>query len=337
MTPRERVSAALHGRPLDRPPVSFWGHFYHRESTARDLVDATLEFQREYAWDWVKLNPRKHYHVEPWGVSYRYSGGPAEKPVMESWPVHQPADWMAITERPPDRGALAEQLEAVGLLRRELPADVPLVETIFTPLAILGEMVDEPGTLRTHLHTHPNAVRAALEAVTRTFEAYARAVLAAGADGIYLATVDWGARAMLSAAEHREWARPGDLRMLAAARGAPFNVLHVCKSRNLLFEMADYPVAAFSWDALDGTNPTLADAAARLPGAMMGGFPFDASLAEPDPARFVADYRRALDQTGGRRWLAAPGCSIPPATSAANLKAVRAAVDATRLAPEPQR
>ena len=116
-----------------------------------------------------------------------------------------------------------------------------------------------------------------------------------------------------------------------------FNVLHVCKSRNLLFEMADYPVAAFSWDALDGTNPTLADAAARLPGAMMGGFPFDASLAEPDPARFVADYRRALDQTGGRRWLAAPGCSIPPATSAANLKAVRAAVDATRLAPEPQR
>src|SRR5262249_43773889 len=113
LNPRDRVWAALRGQPVDRPPLSFWGHFYHRESTARDLADATLEFQREYGWDWVKLNPRKHYHVEPWGVRYHYSGRAAEKPVLECWPVHQPADWAAITERPPDRGALAEQIEAV--------------------------------------------------------------------------------------------------------------------------------------------------------------------------------------------------------------------------------
>ena len=87
MTPRERVWAALRGEPVDRPPVSFWGHFYHRESTALDLVEATLEFQSEFHWDWVKLNPRKHYHVEPWGVQYHYSGRAAEKPVLERWPV----------------------------------------------------------------------------------------------------------------------------------------------------------------------------------------------------------------------------------------------------------
>ena len=320
---------------MDRPPLSFWGHFYHRESTARDLADATLEFHREYGWDWVKLNPRKHYHVEPWGVSYRYSGRAAEKPVLESWPVHQPADWAAITERPPDRGALAEQIEAVRLVRAALPADVPLIETIFTPLAVLGEMVEEPGELRLHMRTQPNAVRGALEAVTRTFEGYARAIVAAGVDGIFLATVDWGSRDLLSPAEYRDWARPGDLRVLAAAASLPFNVLHVCKRRNLLLELADYPVRAFSWDALDPTNPSLADAASRLSGALMGGLPFDSTLTEPDPDRFVADYRRGLEQTGGRRWLVAPGCSIPPATSAANLKAVRAAVEATRLAEEP--
>ena len=88
MTPRERVWAALRGDPVDRPPVSFWGHFYHREATAVDLVEATLEHQREYGWDWVKLNPRKHYHVEDWGVRYRYSGRAAEKPVLEAWPVY---------------------------------------------------------------------------------------------------------------------------------------------------------------------------------------------------------------------------------------------------------
>jgi uroporphyrinogen decarboxylase len=340
--PRERVWAALRGQPVDRPPVSFWGHFYHRESSARDLVDATLEFQREYAWDWVKLNPRKHYHVEPWGVTYRYSGRAAEKPVLESWPVHQPADWAAVTERSLGAGAsgagpnaLTEQLDAVRSLRAGLPADVPMVETVFTPLAVLGEMVEEPGELRLHLRTHPNAVRGALEAVTRTFERYARAVLEAGADGLYLATVDWASRDQLTPEEYREWGRPYDLRVLAAAAGAPFNVLHVCKRRNLLFELADYPVCAFSWDATDPTNPTLADAMSRLPGALMGGISFDSSLIDADPERFVAEYRRGLEQTGGRRWLVAPGCSIPPATSAANLKAVRVAVEATRLAEEP--
>lgn len=330
MTPRERVWAALRGEPLDRPPVSFWGHFYHRESSARELVDATVEHQREFGWDWVKLNPRKHYHVEPWGVSYRYSGRAAEKPVLDSWPVHQPGDWAAVSRRPSEAGALGEQLEAVSLLRRELPADVPMIETVFTPLAVLGEMVEEPGELRLHMRTHPNAVRGALEAVTATYEPFVKQLLAAGADGIYLATTDWASRNLLSADEYREWGRPFDLRILAAAAGAPFNVLHVCKRRNLLFELRDYPVSAFSWDATDPTNPTLADGLARLPGAVMGGISQEEALKEAGAESAVAEVRRGLEQTGGRRWLVGPGCSIPPAVPAANLKAVALAVGSLR-------
>jgi uroporphyrinogen decarboxylase len=330
MTPRERVWAALRGDDLDRPPVSFWGHFYHRESSARQLVDATVEHQREFGWDWVKLNPRKHYHVEPWGVSYRYSGRAAEKPVLESWPVHQPGDWAAVTPRAPDRGALGEQIEAVSLLRRELPGDVPLVETVFTPLAVLGEMVEEPGRLRLDMRTHPNAVRGALEAVTATYERFVKMLLAAGANGIYLATTDWASRDLMSPDDYREWARPFDLRLLAAAASAPFNVLHVCKRRNLLFELADYPVSAFSWDATDPTNPTLADGLARLPGAVMGGISQEEALRDADPERAVAEFRRGLEQSGGRRWLVGPGCSIPPAVPAANLKAVATAVASLR-------
>jgi len=319
---------------VDRPPVSFWGHFYHRESTARDLVDATVEFQAEFGWDWVKLNPRKHYHVEDWGVSYRYSGLAADKPVLERWPVHQAADWAAITARPHDRGALAEQLEAVRLLKAALPEDVPFVQTVFTPLAVLGEMVAEPGELRLHMRTHPHAVRGALEAVTETYEKYVRAVLEAGADGIYLATVDWASRDLMTPEDYDLWSRPYDLRILAVAADAPFNVLHVCKRRNLLLHLADYPVAAFSWAATDPLNPSLADALPRLRGGLMGGISQDEALQRGEPDHAVAEYRGALQATGGRRWLVAPGCSIPPATPAANLHAVRAAVAATDLPPE---
>src|SRR6059036_554873 len=115
MTSRDRVLAALTGDAVDRPPVSFWGHVYHRESSAADLVEATLERQREFAWDWVKLNPRKHYHVEDWGVRYRYPGLADEKPTLEAWPIHDPDDWRSIGPRPPDRGSLGEQIEAVRL------------------------------------------------------------------------------------------------------------------------------------------------------------------------------------------------------------------------------
>jgi hypothetical protein len=121
------------------------------------------------------------------------------------------------------------------------------------------------------MRQQPNAVRGALEAVTATYAKFVSLVLAAGADGIFFATTDWGSRNLMSAEDYREWGRPYDLRVLAEARGAAFNVLHVCKRRNLLFEFADYPVHAFSWDATDPTNPSLQDGLSRLPGAVMGG------------------------------------------------------------------
>ena len=332
MNRRERVWAALAGEAVDRPPVSFWGHIYHRESSARDLVDATLEFQREYDWDWIKLNPRKHYHVEPWGVSYRYSGKPNEKPVLETSAVRAADDWAKIGAKSPHEGSLGEQIEAVRLLRAALPAEVPILETVFTPLAVLGEMVREPAELRDAMRTHPAQVRSALEAVTATFEGYVARLLEAGADGIFFATVDWASEDMMSAEAYRTWARPTDLRVLAAAARARFNVLHVCKRRNLLLALADYPVAAFSWAATDPTNPSLAVALSRLDGAAMGGIGQDGALQDSTPGAALEEYRAASEQTGGRRWLVAPGCSIPPGTPAANLRAIRDAVETTRLA-----
>lgn len=325
MTSRERVFTALEGGAVDRPPISFWGHFYDRESSARDLVEATLDFQSRYSWDWIKLNPRKHYHVEPWGVRYRYHG--VAKPVLESWPIRTSADWAGIAEVPHDQGALGEQLEAVRLLRLNAPAAIPIIQTVFTPLAILGEMTASPADLRRDMDAHPAAVRRALDAVTNTLERYVRAVLAAGADGIYYATVDWASQEWITAAEYREWSLPHDRRILAAVEKAPFNVLHVCKRRNLLLELKDLPVRAFSWDATDPTNPSIPDVLARSRAAVMGGISHERALLEPTPDAALAEFREAFEQTGGRRWLAAPSCSIAPTTPPRNLEALRAAVE----------
>ncbi len=312
---------------MDRVPISFWGHVYHRESSAEDLVAHTMERWERFGWDWIKLNPRKHYHVEPWGVRYDYPGVPDVKPKLAAWPVKEPRDWDAIGEVSETAGALGEQLEAVRLLRARLPREVPFVQTIFTPLAILGELTEPPTTLRDHLRTSPDPVLGALERVTRTFERFAAATMAAGADGIYLATVDWGCRAFVSAETIHRWSRPFDRRVLAAAGASPFHVLHVCKDDALVFDFADYPVGAFSWDATAPHNPTLAQGLARLPGAVMGGVSHDDALLDPDPSRALAQLADAHAQTGGRRWLAAPGCSMPPNPADSTLRALRDAVE----------
>jgi len=183
MNPRERVFAALRGEAVDRPPISFWGHVYHRESSAADLVAATLEFYGRYHWDWVKLNPRKHYHVEPWGVSYRYSGIPNEKPVLDRWPIRDGGDWAKIGEVPHDQGALGEQLEAIRLLRTRLPADVPLIQTVFTPFAILGEMTRTPSSSLAAMLAGEQFSRKAMRFLRQAAKTRSRACFISGGKG----------------------------------------------------------------------------------------------------------------------------------------------------------
>lgn len=326
MTCRERVLATIRGDATDRPPISFWGHVYDRESSAEDLVAHTLERWERHRWDWVKLNPRKHYHVEPWGVRYDYSNVPAGKPVVADHPVRTPADWDAIGELAPDTGALGEQLEAVRMLRSRLPAEVPLLQTVFTPIAILAELTEPPESLRDLLDVEPDRVARALEAVTRTFERYASEVMRAGADGLYLATVDWGSRSFVTPEQLRRWSRPYDLRLLAAAGASPFHTVHVCKGDARVSEFADYPVGAFSWDASAPGNPTLAEGLARVHGAVVGGIGHETDL-QRGPGAVLAAYRRGLAATGGRRWMVAPGCSMPPSTPDETLAALRAEVE----------
>ena len=45
MNKRERVDAALRGQPVDRVPISFWGHDYLREWSAEGLSRVARELR----------------------------------------------------------------------------------------------------------------------------------------------------------------------------------------------------------------------------------------------------------------------------------------------------
>ncbi len=324
---RNRVLATLAGDPVDRPPMAFWGHIYDREATAADLAAQTLERRERHDWDFVKLNPRASYHGEPWGLGFSTPRHGLDKPTRQSFPLRTSRDFRSMKPVPGDAGALGEQLEAIRLVRAGLPPDVLLVETVFSPLSIVTDMAESTTAVERILATDPDAVRAAVETVTRAFEDFVPRALTAGADGIYFATVEWAsADRAWSPAAYRAFATPFDLRVLARAAGAPFNLLHVCRPRNYLAALTDYPVAAVSWDSTADGNLDLRAARPLVRGAMVGGIGHDDALVAADDALALSQLERGFADTGGRGWMIAPGCSIHPATPPERLDALREAV-----------
>jgi uroporphyrinogen decarboxylase len=328
MSKKVRIEAALTNGPIDRPPVSLWRHFFECERSAEDLAGAMLAFHKKYDWDWMKVNPRASYHVEDWGVTTDYgAGGPLDKPVVTKYAVELLEDWGKLKQLPVDAGALGEQLEALERIGESLGGETYFIETVFSPLSIAADLVDDPKVaLLDLMQNHPEVLKAALEVITATFVDFAGACIRAGASGIFFATTDWASRDLLDEKLYAEWGRPYDLRVLEAVQGAPFNVLHVCKNNNLLFALADYPVHAINWAVGSPGNPGLREVQLNTSKTVIGGWKNE-TLRDGTPAHVKAEARVAREHTGGRRFMFGPACSIAPDSPEENVKAARAIVD----------
>lgn len=325
----ERVDAALRGDAVDRVPVSFWGHDYMREWTAEGLAEAMLENYRTYDWDYMKVNPRASYHVEDWGATLERTTDPNHGHRFLSFPVSAPNDWRRLRPLEPDRGVLGEQLDALRLIGAGLRGEAYFIQTIFSPLSVAKYLVgNRPDPVQQSIAEHPGALKAALEVITQTFATYAAASLAAGASGIFFATTGWASADLLTEDQYTEFGVEYDLRVLDAVAGkAPFNVLHNCGDHIYFDLLASYPIHAISWAATLPGNPPLADGKLRTAAAVMGGVAEKTTLPGGTPDQVAAEVSQAIKETGGRRVLLAPGCSIPPNTPPANL---RAAAEAAR-------
>ena len=327
----ERVQAALRGAEVDCAPISFWGHSYLKEWSAEGLAEAMLEMYHTYNWDFMKVNPRASYHVEDWGARLQRPSDPNHGPTFVQVPVQSADDWRRLRPLDPNAGVLREQLDALRLIRDGLRGEAYFIQTIFSPLSIAKYLVgNRPEPIKQSIADHPDALRAALDAITQTFATYSQASLEAGASGIFFATTGWASADQLTEDEYRAWGREYDLRLLDAVPGtAPFNVLHNCGDHIYFDLLADYPVQAISWAATLPGNPSLGEGKLRSDKAVMGGVSEKTTLPDGTPEQVAAEVEAALRETGGRRVLIAPGCSIPPRTPKANLEAAAAVVRGT--------
>jgi uroporphyrinogen decarboxylase len=327
MTHRERIRAALRGENVDRVPVSMWRHFFSRETSAESLAEAMLGFQEQFDWDFMKVNPRASYHVEDWGVKTKYHGD--TEPEVTERPVKNPDDWLKIKVLDVNKGILKEHLTSLEIIARGLKGKLPFIMTVFTPISIVSRMASSEEVFSRHLREHAEKVNQALEAVTETFINFSRACLERGASGLFYATTHWATTNNLSEEEYLKYARPYDLKLLKALPPVEFHVLHVCRENNLLRAVKDYPVHAFNWDARGVGNPSLAEGKRiidRPAAPVIGGMAHDKNLVEATPAQLAAEIKGMRVAMGKKGWMVGPGCTFPPETPEANLRAIRDAV-----------
>ena len=327
MTPRERVDAALRGEAVDRPPVSIWRHFPNQDQSAADLAAVTRAWQESYALDFIKLMPPGDYATIDWGAESEYQGAAGGTRETTKYPIETAEDWRRIAPVPVDAGFNAEVVRACALVREAVGPDVPVVQTIFSPVTIANKM--SAGRVVEHLRSHPDVVRQALVAIRDVTVEMARASLAAGADGVFfasqLATAD-----VLTEAEYLDFGTNYDLEVLeeTVAAGSQVTMVHIHGANTFFHLMASYPCNMLNWHDR-AVGPDLATVQGNYPDCCVAGGINEKAIAGMTPEAVAADVAQARDATGNRRLMIAPGCVIPVATPAMNLRAAVEAAKAT--------
>ena len=324
MTKKERIKAALVGKPVDRVPIGFWRHWPGDDQKADSLARVTLEYQQRYDLDFIKIPVTSTYCVEDYGAKHEYRGNFIGDREFLGHVVKKIDDWNKIEPLDITRGKYGQHLQVLRMVLEKREANTPVVFTIFNPLAMASYLAGDE-TLLVHLRQYPDKVEQALKALTETCANFVKAVINEGADGIFLST-RWASYELMSEEEYLRFGKPGDLSVLTASPGGWFNILHLHGQYPMFNLLADYPVQAINWH--DRTSwPGLTEAKKLFRGALMGGVEQYKTLNFGSPVDVESQVHDAIKLTNGRRLIITAGCTYPLSVPHSNLIAMRKAMD----------
>jgi uroporphyrinogen decarboxylase len=322
---RERVYAAMQGRPVDRLPISMWRHFHKQDQEPDQLAQATLDFYRHYDLDLIKVTPSGLYAIEDWGAAIRYSNDDNTPHRLRRPVIDEPEEWRELAALSVEQGALGRELQAIAAIRDELGKDdAPVLMTLFSPLTLAFKLAGDE--VQEHVREHAKDVHFGLATIAETTARFGGAALAAGADGVFFAT-QLARSSLLTVEEYQEFGERYDLIVLEYLTSQTDLVVLHLHGEGVFFDLVNYyPVAAVSWHDRE-TSPSLGEASTRTRKCLMAGL--DRELLENGlPEEIAQQVQDAQRQTGGIGLILAPACVIPPEAPEENLQAV---VDAVRV------
>lgn len=228
------------------------------------------------------------------------------------------------------------QLEVVKGLVNALKSEAFVVQTLYSPFMIAGQMVGQK-TLIEHLELDPEPVFKGLEAITESLIEFVRECRKIGLDGFYHSTQGGEAQRFKDPDIFAKWIKPIDLRVMNEIDlEFPFNILHICDYHQEYGNYADlkpfldYPGAVVNVSTeIDGKSLSPSEIVSFFNRPYLGGLNRLGAL-----AKGTVEEARAAAETvladAPPKFILGADCTVPANTPWENL---RAAVDAAHSRP----
>ena len=234
MNKRERVWAAMHLQPVDRPPVGFWFHFPPEKAQGAACVQAHLDYYNTVDVDMVKI----------------MCDGFFDYPNPVAKRVKEPADWYAMQPLGADSPFIRDQVARAKAVKAGLRDDMIVIYNVFAPFSTLRFGAGD-ALVMDHLRRDPDAIAYALRIVAQDARTLCELLVKeAGIDGVYYC-VQGGEKNRFTPEEYRRYVAPSDLDVLNFAQSlSDLNVLHCCGwagDPNNIEVWQDYPVRTVNW------------------------------------------------------------------------------------------
>ncbi len=319
---RKRLEAIISGEKTDRTPIALWRHWPGDDQNAQALASTTIKWQKDYDWDLVKHSPSSSYTVADYGLKDIWTGNIEGTRDYLYRPIQKLENWAAIKPLDISKGAYAQQLKTIRLLKQGIDKTTPLIVTIFSPLTQARYMATNT-ILLSHLRSNPSAVHSALKSLTVNTLDFIAEIKKIGIDGVYYA-IQHNRYDLLNIDEFNRFGRFYDAQVLEAVQDLWLNILHIHKTNIMFDEVVDYPVQIINWHDRD-TAPSLQEGLKRFSGAASGGIS-QTTLHQESPDAALAEAADAVAQAKGRLLLGT-GCVSLATTPLGNIRAIREFVE----------
>ena len=323
LTHRDRIENCISGVPGDKTPIAMWRHFPVDDQTPETLAGATINFQMTYDFDLVKVSPASSYCLKDWGVRDEWQGNPEGTRQYTQRVINSEEDWLKLPVLNPNQGFLGDQLACLKIICDKLGPSVPVIQTIFSPLAQAKNLVGGE-MLLVHLRQHPEAVMQGLKTITETTKRFIETANKTGMAGIFYA-VQQANYQLLSEVEYMQYGHKFDLEILEVTRINWLNVLHL-HGNHIMFELfTKDPVQVINWHDRD-TFPSLSEGKQMFRGVVCGGLQRERTMELGTPETVREEAMDAITATQNNRIILGTGCVMQITTPRANiLAAIKAA------------
>lgn len=312
---RERIDSLLAGDSVDQQPIAFWRHFPLDDQSSERLAMATINFQKTFDLDLIKVSPSSSFCIRDWGIEDEWTGNTeGTRDYLSSLSVDRLS---SLTIQDPKTGALGNILKAISIVAESQLNKTPIIQTIFSPLAQLKNILGKQN-LNHEIRHHPSQVNDVLEIISESTGNFMEACIELNIDGFFYAVQHANSDAM-SFDEFQSFGKHYDERLFPIIEKTKLNMLHIHGSHIYFETMLDYPCQIINWHDRD-TPPSLYSAAQFTNKIFCGGISRLQTMVKGTQDQIKSQIRDASEQVGNKNFIIGTGCVLPIITPYGNIK-----------------